>query len=62
MQISVCRKCTVFQNSALYYAAILKFENYAFVSPSELFKLKLILIVYAKKTELEITFRCRDYD
>ena len=50
MQISVCRKYIVFQNSALYYAAILKFENYAFVSLSELFKLKLISIqVYAKK-------------
>ena len=50
MQINVCRKCIVFQNSALYYsyAAILKFEIYSFVSPSELFKLKLILIqVYA---------------
>ena len=49
MQISVCRKCIIFQNLALYYAAILKFEIYAFVSPSELFKLKLIVIqVYAK--------------
>ena len=49
MQINVCRKCMVFQNLALYYAAILKFEIYAFISPSELFKLKLILIqVYAK--------------
>ena len=42
MQISVRRKCIVFQISALYYAAILKFEIYAFVSSSELFKLKLI--------------------
>ena len=49
MQINVCRKCIVFQNLALYYGAILKFEIYAFVSPSELFKLKLILIqIYAK--------------
>ena len=44
MQINVYRKCIVFQKSALNYAAILKFEIYAFVSPSELFKLKLILI------------------
>ena len=49
MQINVCRKCIVFQNSALYDAAILKFEIYAFISQSELFKLRLILIqVYAK--------------
>ena len=38
-----------FQNSVLYYAAILKFEIYAFVSSSGLFKLKLIMLqVYAK--------------
>ena len=43
------QKIYCFQKSALYYAAILKFEIYAFVSTSELFKLKLILIqVYAK--------------
>ena len=49
MKINVCRKCIIFQNSALYYATILKFEIYAFVSTSELFKLKLILNqVYAK--------------
>ena len=50
MQICLCRKCIVFQNLALYYATILKFEIYEFVCQNELFKLKPILIqVYAKK-------------
>ena len=46
MQISVCRKSTVYQNLKKYpyKAAILKFKNYAFVCSCELFKLKLILI------------------
>ena len=50
MQISVCRKFFLFQNVALYYAAILRFEIYAFVCQNELFKLKPILIqVYTIK-------------
>ena len=42
------QKMYCFQNLALYYAAILKFEIYVFVCQNELFKLKPILIqVYA---------------
>ena len=44
MQINVCRKCIVFQNLALYYAALLKFEIYAFVCQSELFKAQVYAI------------------
>ena len=44
MQTNVCRKSTDYQNLRKYLAAISKFENYAFVCPSELLKQKLIFI------------------
>ena len=53
MQINVSRKFIVFQNLNLYFAAILKFEIYAFVPKSELFKFKLILIKFMLKKLVE---------
>ena len=58
-----CRKCIVFQNLNLHFAAILTFEIYAYVCQSELFKFKVHIdtsLFY--KTYLEISCRCRDYD
>ena len=45
MQINVCRKSNVYQNLNLYYDAIMNFNIYAFICPSELFNLKLIFIL-----------------
>ena len=36
MQINICKMYVDYQNLKKYLAAILKFENYAFVCPSEL--------------------------
>ena len=44
MQINVCKKSTDYQNFKKYFAAILKFENYAFVWSYELLKQKFICI------------------
>ena len=44
------QKSSDYQNLKNYFAAILKFENYAFVWTSELLKQKLILLqVYSVK-------------